>query len=210
MRDSDTNDLVARAAAGDRSAWDELVDRYGGLLWSIARAHRLSQADAADVVQITWLRLAERLGTLREPSSVRAWLATTARRESLRIVRETERVASLDDWTWSSLGADPTDGPEATVLRNERDRLLWQAFELLPEQSRRLLRLLVAEPSSYREVAAALDMPIGSIGPTRARSLAELRRNLAALGADIDGPYPRTRERADVVAVGSRREEGES
>jgi RNA polymerase sigma factor (sigma-70 family) len=182
MRDTDAGALVVRATAGDQRAWNELVDRYGRLLWSVARAHQLSQADAADVVQTTWLRLAENLASLRDPSAVGAWLATTVRRESVRLAREAKRVRTVDDRTWCAIGADAIPGPEAAVLRSETDRLLWQAFELLPERSKRLLRVLVAQPSSYREVAAALGMPVGSLGPTRARSLAQLRRNLSALG----------------------------
>src|SRR4051795_2193299 len=84
-------ELVLSAAEGDQAAWDALVDRFAGLVWSIARAHRLSAADAADVSQTTWLRLVEHLGRIRDPERVGAWLAATARNESLRPLRRAQR-----------------------------------------------------------------------------------------------------------------------
>src|SRR3954449_1219324 len=90
-------DLVRAAAEGDRDAWDALVDRFNGLVWSVARSHRLSTVDASDVVQTTWLRLVEHLGRLQEPERVGAWLATTARRESLRTLRHSARQVPTDE-----------------------------------------------------------------------------------------------------------------
>src|SRR6185295_7646778 len=83
--------MVRAAASGDHGAWDALVDEFGGLVWAVARAHRLSDADAADVAGATWLRLVEHLGDLREADRVGAWLATTARRECLRVLRGARR-----------------------------------------------------------------------------------------------------------------------
>jgi RNA polymerase sigma factor (sigma-70 family) len=82
-----TRELVAAAAAGDQQAWDALVDRYASLLWSVARSYRLSAPDAADVVQTTWLRLVEHLGQIADPDRLPGWLATSARRECLRVLR---------------------------------------------------------------------------------------------------------------------------
>jgi RNA polymerase sigma factor (sigma-70 family) len=186
MEDLELADVVHRAAAGDQRAWDQLVDRFGNLLWSITSAYRLSQADAADVLQTTWLRLLEHLDSVREPERVGSWLATTARRECLRVLRGASRVRPTDDDTRLAPEPDPTPGPEAAVLQAERDRQLREALALLPERSQRLLRI-AASGASYEEIAAALDMPIGSIGPTRARSLERLRRNLAAVGAGPAG-----------------------
>jgi RNA polymerase sigma factor (sigma-70 family) len=84
-------DLVRAAGAGDQNAWNSLVDRYSGLVWHIARGHRLGEADANDVVQTVWLRLVESLPRLREPAAVGGWLATTARNESLRLLRRSGR-----------------------------------------------------------------------------------------------------------------------
>jgi RNA polymerase sigma factor (sigma-70 family) len=167
-------ELVAAAAIGNQEAWDALVDRFGGLVWSIARAHRLGDADAADVSQTTWLRLVEHLGRLRDPESVGAWLATTARHECLRLIRQAGRFLADD----SALDlADPDPLPDALLVSGEREVALWRAIEALGERCRSLIRVLMADPApSYEEVAAALDMPVGSIGPTRARCLDQLRR----------------------------------
>jgi RNA polymerase sigma factor (sigma-70 family) len=165
-------ELVRAAADGDQAAWHGLVDRYNGLVWSVARAHRLSTVDASDVVQTTWLRLVENLGRLQDPERVGAWLATTARRECLRTLRHSARMVAVEDppeqVTESQL--------DAALLVEERDRALWQAFGELSERCQALLRILVADPPpSYEDISAALDMPIGSIGPTRQRCLERLR-----------------------------------
>lgn len=169
---SEVADLVRAAAEGDQAAWNALVDRYNGLVWSVARSHRLGAADASDVVQTSWLRLVENLGRLQDPERVGAWLATTARRECLRTLRLSARQIPTDE-----LPETPTDARlDAALLVAERDRALWQAFGRLSERCRALLRILVADPPpSYEEVGAALDMPIGSIGPTRQRCLERLR-----------------------------------
>jgi RNA polymerase sigma factor (sigma-70 family) len=165
-------ELVRAAAEGDRDAWDALVDRFNGLVWSVARSHRLSAVDASDVVQTTWLRLVEHLGRLQDPERVGAWLATTARREALRTLRHSARQMPTEDLPETA--GDAT--LDAALLLEERDRALWQAFGALSERCQTLLRILVADPPpSYEEVSAALDMPIGSIGPTRQRCLERLR-----------------------------------
>jgi RNA polymerase sigma factor (sigma-70 family) len=167
-------DLVAAAAIGNQEAWNALVDRFSGLVWSIARAHRLGDADAADVSQTTWLRLVEHLGRLRDPGSVGAWLATTARHECLRLIRQADRFL-YDEGALETADTDPL--PEALLVASERQVALWRAIETLGDRCRSLIRVLMADPApSYDEIAAALDMPIGSIGPTRARCLEQLRR----------------------------------
>lgn len=166
--------LVRAAAGGDQAAWDAIVDRFQGLVWATARSHRLSPADAADVAQTTWLRLVENLGRIREPERVGAWLATTARRESLRLIRLRGRELPSDDA--DAFESADEEGPELALLRDERDTLLWRAFAKLSDRCQALLRLLVApEEPSYEEIGAALDMPIGAIGPTRIRCLEKLR-----------------------------------
>lgn len=180
---------VRRAAAGDQSAWDELVGSFTRLLWSVATSHRLGPADSAEVVQTTWLRLVENLDRITQPEAVGGWLATTARRESLRLLKLRGREVLVDDEAQIDREAPvaaPT--PEAQVLDRDRDRTVRLAFEQLPERCRVLLHLVVVVAPPYAEVAAALDMPIGSIGPTRARCLDRLRRLLAAEeGTDTSG-----------------------
>jgi RNA polymerase sigma factor (sigma-70 family) len=192
VTDTDAGDLVKAALAGDQSSWDELVRRYSGLVWSVTRGYRLGQADAADVFQTTWLRLAEHLGRIDKPGQVGAWLATTARHEALRIARGATRIVPAEEATLVALGQVDDYSPERAVLDAEQARLdsdraarLWRAFGELPGRCRELLRILIASPPpGYAEVAAAMDMPVGSIGPTRARCLRRLRERLAGEVSD--------------------------
>lgn len=168
-------DLVGRALDGDQGAWDQLVDELTGLLWAVARGNGLDTVDAADVVQTTWLRLAENLHRLRDPERVSAWLVTTARRESLRVLRGSKRDV-LIGVQMAPIDEPCDDDSETPVLRAEQDARLWGAFRTLPTLCRSLLRVLIADPvPSYAEISAALDMPVGSIGPRRARCLQRLR-----------------------------------
>lgn len=171
-------DLIARAAAGDGTAWDELTEQYTSLLWSVARAMRLSEADSADAVQATWLRLVEKLETIRDPNRIAGWLSTTIRRECLAILRQRTKSVPHDDF--DDLPDDGWPGVDDGVLRAERDRALWRAFSQISAQCRSLLRVLMTDPApSYATVSVALDIPIGGIGPTRQRCLNSLRRIMA-------------------------------
>jgi RNA polymerase sigma factor (sigma-70 family) len=175
--------LVRRAAEGDQRAWDELIDEFAGLVWGIARAFRLGDVDAADVSQTTWLRLVENLDRLQDPSRVGAWLATTARRQCIEQLRHASRVSPRGDDLPEPVSTSPD--PDAALLTSERDHALWTALERLPNRDRRLLRMLMADRApSYAEISAALEMPIGSIGPTRARALERLRREAQRSGLD--------------------------
>ena len=172
----ETAELVRAAGTGDQRSWDALVERFSGLLWAVARAHRLREADAADVVQTTWLNLVQHLGSIREPQHVGAWLATTARRECLRALNRDQRLVLTDDEAGLQAREPPPATPEEDVLAAERLALLRAALEELPPRCQQLLRVLTADPPpSYEQVSAALGMPVGSIGPTRARCLERLR-----------------------------------
>ena len=154
------------------------------MVWAVARAHRLCDADAADASQATWLKLLEHVGSIKDPAALGGWLATTARRECLRILRNAARVDPLAD---APETADGGPGLDARLLAGERDAHLWRAFEALGPRDQALLRMLAADPApSYEEIGAALDMPIGSIGPTRARALARLRRAIDRLGVPAE------------------------
>ena len=174
VSDSSLEELVRAAADGDQEAWNAVVDRFQNLVWATARAHRLSRDDAADVAQTTWLRLVENLGRIRDPERIGGWLATTARRECLRHIRLHARELPTED-------ADVFEAPSdedavAALLTTERDSALWRAFVRLSERCQTLLRLLVSqEDPSYEEISAALEMPVGAIGPTRMRCLEKLR-----------------------------------
>lgn len=174
MEQTNLDQLVRAAAGGDQSAWNELVERFQGLVWATARAHRLTRADAADVAQTVWLRLVENLDRIRDPERLGAWLATTARRECLRYIRLHGREQLSDE---TDVFEAPAEDPlEVALLTEERDAALWQAFTRLSERCQTLLRLLVSEDEpSYESIGAALGMPIGAIGPTRMRCLDKLR-----------------------------------
>jgi RNA polymerase sigma factor (sigma-70 family) len=147
----------------DAAAWGALVERYTGMLWSIVRSYDLD-ADSGDVIQTAWLRLVERLHLLRNPNSVGAWLAVTAHRECRRTLRHrrTERAGAAEQ-----------------VAPPHVDYDVEKLLAALSERCRVILRVLAqAPPLSYAEIAAALEIPIGSIGPTRQRCLARLREHL--------------------------------
>jgi RNA polymerase sigma factor (sigma-70 family) len=175
--------LLAAAAEGDQAAWDAIVQRFGGLVWATVRGHRLAPDEAADVAQTVWLRLVEHLGDLRDPDRLGGWLATTARRESLRALRHAGRTVATGDAADLEPSSPDVPPVEARLLGEERDAILWRAFRRISDRCQALLRLLVADPApSYQEVGAALDMPIGSIGPTRARCLERLRAAMEVEG----------------------------
>jgi len=173
--------LVRAAAGGDAAAWGQLVDRFSGLLWSICRAHRLADQDAADVVQLTWLRMLEHVDRIRDPERLAGWLATTCRRECQALLRKSRSSLSAEPEQVDRLtgGGSPADEP---LLTAEEHAALWQAFQLLSDWCKRVLRELVVDaedgPPSYRLVAARLQTPVGSLGPTRARCLRQLRKLL--------------------------------
>jgi RNA polymerase sigma factor (sigma-70 family) len=175
--DGDLGVLVTEARAGSSAAWEVLVNRFSGLVAAMARRCRLSDADVAEVCQTTWLRLVENLDRIEQPERIGAWLATTSRRESLRIAtRKAVAVSSLEE-------ADPVDDqsepPDAAILREEQVWAIRVAAEQLSPRSRRLLGLLMGDDDlPYKEIAEQLDMPIGSIGPTRGRCLEQLRQIL--------------------------------
>jgi RNA polymerase sigma factor (sigma-70 family) len=179
--------LVTRAAGSDQSAWNEIVERYAPLVWSICSRFQLSNHDSEDVGQTVWLLLVEHLGELREPAALPGWLAKTTARECLRVVTaasRSERLATrLDDPEQFVDGAVIDE----EILLAERNAGLHTAFAGLPPRCRQLLAMLLSDPPpSYAEISAALDLPVGSIGPQRGRCLRRLRRS-PALVALVEG-----------------------
>jgi RNA polymerase sigma factor (sigma-70 family) len=179
--------LVTRAAGGDPAAWDEIIERYSPLVWSICARFQLSTCDRQDVGQNVWLLLVEQLGKLREPAALPGWLATTTHRECLRVVtaaRKAERLGTgLDD---ALQFVDHTMIDEEYLMA-ERNAALRAAFAELPPKYQQLLAMLMSDPPhSYAEISEKLQIPMGSIGPQRARCLERLRRSSALAGlADI-------------------------
>ncbi|HEX2381338.1 MAG TPA: sigma-70 family RNA polymerase sigma factor [Acidimicrobiales bacterium] len=175
--------LVRRAAKGDQRSWDALVSRFGPMVWSIARSMGRSPAEASDVSQTVWLSLVEHLDTILQPERVGAWLATTTRRECLRVQQRAQRFILVDDETRFDDVDHGLGSLDVAMLSKERNEALWDAFAVLPESSQKLLSLLMVDPPmSYQDISSTLDMPIGSIGPTRARVLAVLRREVLRRG----------------------------
>jgi RNA polymerase sigma factor (sigma-70 family) len=185
--DSVVIDLVASARDGDVQAWDALVERYAPLIWSICRKYRLGRADADDVGQNVWLHLVDHLAKIREPAALAGWLATTTRRECGRLARAAHGphavVRALDA---ENMADERADAAEQQVLAAERHAALREAFTHLPPQCQRLVTMLTADPPlPYAEISTRLEMPVGSIGPTRSRCLDRMRR-YPALAALID------------------------
>ena len=183
MTDQAISELMQEAAAGKQAAWDELVERFGGLVWSVARSFRLDPATTADVSQTTWLRLVENLDRIRTPEALPGWLATTARREALRVIGHHKRVVPTVS---VEVMSDPVFvDPSADLVEGEQARALVTAFGALSDQCQQLLRLLATEPPlEYGDIAATIGRPIGSIGPTRQRCLKDLRGRLVKLTGD--------------------------
>ena len=182
-QDSVVPDLVVRARAGDERAWGALVERYAPLIWSICRRHRLSDADAEDVGQVVWMRLVDQLDKVREPAALAGWLATTTRHECTRVLRAGWGAQSAE-FIPESLPDERGESAERELLAAEQHAALREALADLPPSGQRLIAMLAADPPvPYAEISARLGIPVGSIGPTRARCLDRLRRHpaLAAL-----------------------------
>jgi RNA polymerase sigma factor (sigma-70 family) len=174
--DPELSALVRAGAAGDPSALTRLVARFDGLLRGVARSYRLTAWDTDDVIQATWLQFMQHGRQLREPAAVSGWLATTARRYSLRILQRHVREDLRDDPACGERSGQAE--PDHELIAAERRALLQRALADLPRRQRELMRVLTANPDlSYEEVGRLLSMPIGSIGPTRARSLDRLSRD---------------------------------
>ncbi|MDA0638606.1 sigma-70 family RNA polymerase sigma factor [Nonomuraea sp. MCN248] len=173
--------LVTRARTGDKDAWDEIVERYAPLVWSICRTFRLSRADADDVGQTVWLSLVEQLPRLREPAALPGWLVTATRRECLRCAHSTERQQRLSlQVDQEALVDERAPAPDQDLLDAERNAALMAGLRQLSARCRELLGMLIRQPpAAYAEISEKLSMPVGAIGPTRARCLAKLRRSPA-------------------------------
>lgn len=175
---NDIADLLPRAADGDPRAWEEILHRYSTLIWATVRSFRLQDADTRDAVQTTWLRLAENAHQIRHPQRLGAWLATTARRECLRILCHITSIPHPSQ-TVQEAATDPSTGPEHIVIETETTQWLWEHIDELPPRRRAVLRALFTDnPLPYAQIATATGIPPGGIGPTRNRALQQLREKL--------------------------------
>jgi RNA polymerase sigma factor (sigma-70 family) len=183
-RERTITDLAQAARTGDRAAWDEIVFRYDGVVRATVARYRLQQSDAADATQNTWLRAVARIATLRNPERLGSWLATTAARECLAVLRRARREFPSEasvEIVWAGAG------PETALLQEERNRVIDANVAELPILRRQLVDALFRDPeSTYAKVAQLTRMPIGSIGPTRSRVLLALRRRMRRDGFGLD------------------------
>jgi RNA polymerase sigma factor (sigma-70 family) len=163
---------------GDEEALEELVRTLSPVLWQVVRGAGLDREAAEDVIQTTWLALVRSADSVTTPQAVAGWLCTTARREAWRVSKRGRREAPAEDTTLDSV-LPPVDGPEDTVVLHDEMNLLHRCLERLTERCRTLLRIVAAGPRpDYAEISRSMGMPMGSIGPTRARCLDKLRHEL--------------------------------
>jgi len=170
-------DLVDGAQRGDAAAWRQLITRFTPLVTSVARGFRLSAEDCEDVSQTVWLKLYQNIRRLREPRALPGWIRTTARHETLRQLRSSGRTLAMDPGLLAAFDL-AADLPEVDddLLKAERERVITDGLDEMEPHHRSLLILLhVDERPSYQAIGRSLGMPVGSIGPTRARSLQKLR-----------------------------------
>jgi RNA polymerase sigma factor (sigma-70 family) len=172
--DTGNDQLLQSAGGGDERAWTEIVQRYRGLVGAVVRSYRLQDADAHDAEQRTWLRLVEHRDAVRDPQRLGGWLATTASRECLRILRESRAVVTDELDTMP----DPDRTVEDQVVDSDTINRLWTIVAALPPRGRSIMMELFAdEPRPYADVARATGIPIGSLGPSRARLIGRVRRS---------------------------------
>jgi RNA polymerase sigma factor (sigma-70 family) len=168
-------DLLAAARQGSEDALGQMVTELSPLLWQVARAAGLSSGDAEDVLQTTWMRLVAHLGDIHDSAALTSWLVTTTKREAWRVSAAGRRQLPADQESFAEL-PDQGPGSEEQVITEDQRRVLWAAIGQLSRRCQELLRIIAFAPRpDYSAVAAALGMPVGSIGPTRGRCLAKLR-----------------------------------
>lgn len=175
-----------RVCNGESLAWDDVLRQYGKLVSATVRSFKMQDADALDAIQMTWLRLAENAHKVQFPERLGGWLATTARNECLRIRRKAGVAPDLYATEPEAL-ADLSIGPEQRVIDDYTTRLLWDTVAELPPRRRAVLQELFTDaPRPYAEVARKAGIPLGGIGPTRARALRQLRGMLDDDGLGVD------------------------
>ena len=177
------NELVTRAVHRDEQAWAAIIERFGPLVAAVLRRDRLTHADVQETTQAVWLKLFENLHKLREPAALPGWIATTTQRQALQTIRRGARVRCVESIESVVDGlpcADQRTGPDDQLLQAERRRAVRDGLAELTAEQRELLLLVVADPPvSYREISERLKIPMGSIGPTRARHLRKLSETAA-------------------------------
>ena len=164
--------------AGDAGAVDELVATMTPVLWHVVRAYGHDRESAEDVIQATWVGFVRLHRTIEDPQAVASWLITSARRGAAAHARSARRATPVPDEALHAVLPD-AEPAEALAVRDDEASRLWGAVASVDERCRRLLRVVAfMDRPDYRSLSRELDMPVGSIGPTRARCLAKVRSAL--------------------------------
>ena len=176
--EADSADLLNRAIGGDQSSWTKLINKHSPMVRSVIAGYRLDHETAADVYQTVWMRLYENAARIRKPEALGGWLATTARNEALRCIRGLQRSRPV------GVLADEVDlnapSPDERAIDDETLADVLSAFGHLSDESKHLMRLLVASPPlPYQDIAERVGRPVGSIGPTRSRCIETLKSFMA-------------------------------
>lgn len=180
--------LVEASRQGDEEAWSRLVARFAPLVYGIAKAYRLRPADRDEVAGTVWLRLVQHLDGLREPEALPGWLSRTARNEALRVLKLGRRTVTVADLSQGALSVDEAPEVDEGVLMAELHHALLEAMSHLSEREQELMQLLMKDPPlGYAEIGSKLDIPVGSIGPTRQRCLDKLRRSESLRAFETSG-----------------------
>ena len=183
-------ELLGAARNGDEEAWEQIITRYQSLVNTISRRHRLAPYDANDVSQYVWMQLLAHIDRLREPQALRGWISATTRHRCYEILRTHKRSVSVDplvicrielvDTAARRTNSESRFAVDDDLLRAEQRRAIRQGLAELTETQQHLLLLLVADPPvPYCEISRRMNVPIGSIGPTRARLLKKLQNSVA-------------------------------
>lgn len=172
------HDLLADVRSDEANAWEHLLDEFGALVMSVAHRAGLRGADAEDAYQATWMALHRSLRHIREPGALVAWISTTARRESWRISKRQRTAADPDQLADAGRNSGVEPSPVDELQQLERRQLVQNGLAAIDERCQELLERLFFEAGSprYEDVAAAMEMKVGSVGPTRLRCLAKLAR----------------------------------
>lgn len=178
-------ELLRRAVAGNQGAWNDLVDRFGQMVWHVARSFRLDEATAKDVSQTVWMKLIENAPKIDDPERLPGWLVTTTRREAIRVSKLRDRTIPTE---FEYDVEDDSPSLDTLLIESEESSILVTAFKRLSEGCQQLLRLLTVEPAlSYEEISEATGRPVGSLGPTRARCIDRLKNAMAGIRTATDG-----------------------
>lgn len=198
VKNGNNHHLITACRRGDARAWQQLVAQYGRLVHSIPVRYGLSPAEVDDVGQEVFLALAQGLDQITDPEALPAWLITTARRHSWRVLQKRKREQPMAAADLAAVAAPESDasaeivrhfGPQVPSMHEllqgwQSQETLAQGFDKLGDRCRTLLTAIFLDPAepSYETISEQLGIAKGSIGPTRNRCLQQLRQILEGLG----------------------------